>query len=90
MANILLRFIKPTAGQISVNREPDDENSTDDWHHVITWVSQNPYLFHDTIATNIRLGKPDASIEEVVSAARAAHLEDFIESLPQKYEIADR
>ena len=86
LANILLRFIKPTNGKITVNHEPITNIPLDDWHHVISWVSQNPYLFHDTLATNIRLGNPDASIEDVASAARAAHLEEFIETLPQKYD----
>ncbi len=86
LANILLRFIEPTGGQISLNGEPAAEISLDDWNRLITWVAQNPYLFHDTIAANIRLGKPEATIEEVASAARAAHLEDFVESLPMKYE----
>ncbi len=86
LANILLRFIKPTSGQITINHEPVTNISFDDWHRVISWVSQKPYLFHDTLAANVRLGNPDASIEDVASAARAAHLEDFIESLPQKYD----
>jgi ATP-binding cassette subfamily C protein CydCD len=86
LANILLRFIKPTDGQISVNNESLTGISLDDWNKLITWVAQNPHLFHDTIAANLRLGKPDATVEEVASAARAAHLEGFIESLPQKYE----
>jgi len=85
LANLLLRFIKPTAGQISIDHEPISEIPFDDWHQVITWVSQKPYLFHDSIEANIRLGSPDASFEDVISAARAAHLEDFIEFLPQKY-----
>ncbi len=52
----------------------------------IAWVPQRPHLFHDTIAANIRLGKPDATDEEVIHAAKAAHLHDFIETLPDKYE----
>ena len=55
-------------------------------HSSIAWVPQKPHLFHDTIAANIRLGKPDATLEEVVEAATAAHLHDFIETLPEKYE----
>jgi ATP-binding cassette subfamily C protein CydCD len=86
LANILLRFLKPTDGLIYVNYESATKIPFDYWRGLITWVAQNPHLFHDTIAANIRLGKPDASSEEVASAARAAHLEEFIESLPQKYE----
>ncbi len=58
----------------------------DDWRTSIAWVPQKPYLFHDTISANIRLGNPEATDEQVASAARSAHLHEFIESLPQKYE----
>ncbi|HEX5094118.1 MAG TPA: ATP-binding cassette domain-containing protein, partial [Burkholderiales bacterium] len=49
-------------------------------------VPQDTVLFNDTIRYNIRYGRPEASEAEVVAAARAAHIHDFIESLPQKYE----
>ena len=86
LANILLRFIKPTSGQITINHEPVANIPLNDWHRLVTWVPQKPYLFHDTLAANIRLGHPDATIEEVNAAVRVVYLEDFIESLPQKYE----
>src|SRR6266487_1153011 len=54
----------------------------------IAWVPQRPYLFHDTLSANIRLGKPDATNEEMIEAAKAAHLHEFIESLPEKYETS--
>jgi ATP-binding cassette subfamily C protein CydCD len=86
LANILLRFIKPTQGQITYNDGPLTDMPIDDWHKIISWFAQKPYLFHDSISANIRLGKPSASLEEVAGAARSADLEEFIESLPQKYE----
>ena len=49
-------------------------------------VPQDTVLFNDTILYNIRYGRPGASDEEVFEAARAAHIHEFIESLPQKYE----
>ena len=52
----------------------------------ISWVPQRPHLFHDTLATNIKLGKPDATEQEVTAAAQAAHLREFIETLPDGYE----
>ena len=55
-------------------------------HPLIAWVPQRPHLFHDTLAANIRLGKPNATHEEVIEAAKAAHLHDFIETLADKYE----
>lgn len=78
LAQLLLGFIQPTQG----NLQP----STSDLQPNIAWVPQRPHLFHTTIAENIRLGKADATHEEVVRAAKAARLHDFIESLPEKYE----
>jgi len=49
-------------------------------------VFQDVYLLADTVANNIRVGKPDATQEEVEAAARAAHCHDFIEALPQGYD----
>jgi ATP-binding cassette subfamily C protein CydCD len=84
LVNLLLGFIQPTSGQIVVNHELPINNS--ELRNSIAWVPQRPYLFHDTISANIRLGNPDATDEEVMEAAKAAHLHQFIERLPQKYE----
>ena len=86
LANLLLRFIEPTSGVISIDHDPLTRFAYDNWRALVAWVPQGPHLFHDTIAANIRLGKTNATNEEVASAARAAHLEEFIESLPEKYE----
>ncbi|CAG1011095.1 partial ATP-binding/permease protein CydD, partial [Anaerolineales bacterium] len=80
LVNLLLGFIQPSAGNITLH------NSSFILHNSIAWVPQRPHLFHDTIAANIKLGKADATHEEVITAAQAASLHDFIESLPQKYE----
>ncbi len=85
LAELLLGFMVPTGGQIVVDREPLTEKSLDDWRPLIAWVPQTPHLFHDTIAANIRIGKSAASMEEITYAARAANLEEFIDSLPEKY-----
>jgi ATP-binding cassette, subfamily C, bacterial CydCD len=85
LAYLLLGFMQPSAGQIQTQTTSSTLNlppSTDK----IAWVPQRPYLFHDTISANIRLGKPEATDAEVVEAARAAHLHEFIETLPEKYE----
>jgi ATP-binding cassette subfamily C protein CydCD len=84
LINLLLGFIQPTQGNIIVNHISRITNQ--ELLNYIAWVPQGPHLFHDTIATNIRLGKSNATDEEVASAARAAHLEEFIESLPDRYE----
>jgi ATP-binding cassette subfamily C protein CydCD len=84
LVNLLLGFIQPTSGQITVNSQLPITDYQ--FHQYISWVPQKPHLFHDTLAANIRLGKPDATDEEVIQAAKAAHLHDFIETLPDKYE----
>lgn len=78
LVQLLLGFIQPSQGVI--------HPSSFTLHHSIAWVPQRPHLFHTTIAENIRLGKANATHEEVVRAAKAARLHDFIESLPEKYE----
>lgn len=80
LVNLLLGFIQPTSGKIII--QPSSFNL----HHSIAWVPQRPHLFHDTIAANIRLGKADASDAEMIAAAQAASLHEFIDSLPEKYE----
>jgi thiol reductant ABC exporter CydD subunit len=84
LINLLLGFIQPTAGTITINQELSITNY--DLYNSIAWVPQRPYLFHDTLDANIRLGKPEATKEEIIAAAKAAHLHEFIETLPEKYE----
>jgi len=85
LVNLLLGFTQPTSGSIKVNAESTHHSSFFILHS-IAWVPQNPHLFHDTNSANIKLGKPDATEEEVIEAAKAAHLHNFIETLPDKYE----
>jgi ATP-binding cassette subfamily C protein CydCD len=85
LVNLLLGFTQPTSGSIKVNAE-STHHSLFFIHHSIAWVPQKPHLFHDIISANIRLSKPDATHEEVLEAAKAAHLHNFIETLPDKYE----
>ena len=86
LVNLLLGFTQPTSGQIIRHYTSGDSNHSLPALAQIAWVPQKPYLFHDTLAANIRLGKSNATDEQVISAARSAHLYEFIESLPQKYE----
>ncbi|HSL31202.1 MAG TPA: thiol reductant ABC exporter subunit CydD, partial [Anaerolineales bacterium] len=85
LANLLLGFIRPTQGQITTQTSSSTLHSPPATSS-IAWVPQRPYLFHDSIAANIRLGNPDATDAEMIEAAKAAHLHDFIETLPAKYE----
>jgi ATP-binding cassette subfamily C protein CydCD len=84
LVNLMLGFIQPTSGNITVNHQSPITNLQ--LPISISWVPQRPYIFHDTLAANIRLGKADATDAEVTAAARAARLHDFIETLPEKYE----
>lgn len=83
---LLLRFIEADAGQIRVDGLPLASIRREAWLARVVWVPQQPYLFNDTLAANIRLGNPEASQEEVARAARLAHLDDFIQALPEGYE----
>ena len=85
MAQLLLEFFPPSAGIISLNGRNLSEFDSDLWRKQIAWVPQKPALFQDTIAANIRLAQPDASDDAVAAAASAAHLAEFIESLPAGY-----
>jgi ATP-binding cassette subfamily C protein CydCD len=86
LINLLLGFVQPSEGQILIDDTPVTMINLDEWRAQIAWVPQKPYLFHDTIAANIRLGRHSASKLEIAAAARAAHLDEFIESLSEKYE----
>jgi ATP-binding cassette subfamily C protein CydCD len=84
LVNMLLGFVSPSSGTITANGYVPITNYQ--LLPSIAWVPQKPYLFHDTIAANIRLGKPDATDEEMIRAAEAAHLHEFSETLPEKYQ----
>jgi len=86
VAQLLLRFLAPTAGQITVNGIGLCAIAPDEWRRHVAWVPQTPYLFADTIAGNIRLGRPDAPLADVIRAAERAHLDRFIATLPGGYD----
>ncbi len=85
LASLLLRFAAPGSGRISVEGVNLADIPAEAWREHVAWVPQKPYLFHDSIAANIRIANPNASDEAVREAARAANLHDFIESLPEGY-----
>ena len=86
VAYLLLRFIEPDQGTITVGGRSLRELPAAAWREQVAWVPQNPYLFHGTIAENIRLARPDASDDQVARAARGASAHLFVEALPQGYE----
>lgn len=57
-----------------------------EWRKSVSWVPQHPYLFNTTIAENIRLAGPYASLARVMQAAKQAHADEFIQTLPQGYD----
>jgi ATP-binding cassette, subfamily C, bacterial CydD len=86
VAGLLQRFFDPAAGEIKVGAQDIRTLSLADLRQKIAIVSQETYLFHGTIAQNLRLARPGASMTEIRAAAKAANIEDFIESLPMGYE----
>lgn len=85
LAHLLLRFALPTGGQIMVNGVSLDQIPATTWRKQIAWVPQQPVLFQGTIAENIALGKPQASLAEIQAAARLASLDQRIAALPAGY-----
>ncbi len=82
---LLLRFIDPQRGSIHVGSRLMAEIDPEAWRADLTWTPQHPFLFHASLADNIRLGDPQAPLERVVQAAKQAHLHAYIEKLPQSY-----
>ncbi len=86
VVNLLMRFIEPESGTIRVGDTPLVSVPPEEWRAHIGWVPQNPYLFSDTIAANLRLVKPDASEGELLRACERAGLLGFLRSLPNGLE----
>ncbi len=86
VANLLLRFSEPQNGSITIAGTPLDEIDPGAWRSQVAWVPQQPHLFYGSIADNMRLAKPNATHDEVIAAAEAAHAHDFIAQLPQGYD----
>jgi ATP-binding cassette subfamily C protein CydD len=86
IAQLLLRFIEPESGTIRIGERDLQAIPARAWRAQIAWVPQQPYLFHATVAENIRLARPEATDEEVIQAAQQARAHEFIALLPQGYE----
>lgn len=85
LCHLIARFWDVDKGAISLGEKNVKEYSMDCLMQNFSFVFQNVYLFHDTIANNIRFGNPDASIEDVIAAAKKACCHDFITALPDGY-----
>lgn len=86
LCNLIARFYDVESGSITVGGHDVREMTCDSLLKNISMVFQNVYLFNDTIKYNIRFGKPDATDNEIVEAAKKARCHDFIEKLPQGYD----
>ncbi len=86
IASLLLRFFDPDEGQLTIGGVDLRLIPLAELRRRIGYVSQDTYLFHGTIEENIRIGRPDATLEEVQEAARQASIHSFIEGLPSGYE----
>lgn len=83
---LLPRLFDPTRGRIQMDDYDLRDLTLDTLAAHIGMVTQETYLFHDTIAANLRYAKPDASDAELIAAARAANIHDLITQLPEGYE----
>ncbi len=86
ICSLLARFYDPQSGSISVGGHDLREFTCDSLLSNISMVFQNVYLFHDTIRANILFGKPEATEEEMIAAAKKARCHDFIMALPDGYD----
>lgn len=86
LLRLLMRFWDAERGTISISGKNIKEVNTQDLRNMESYVTQETYLFHDSLANNIAVGKPGASLEEIQEAAKKAAVHDFIMSLPKGYE----
>lgn len=86
LLKLLMRFWDADRGTIQISGKNIREINTSDLRNMESYVTQETYLFHDSIANNIAVGKPGASREEIVEAARKASIHDFIQTLPDGYD----
>jgi ABC-type multidrug transport system fused ATPase/permease subunit len=92
LMDLVLRLYDPGEGSILVDGKDLRELELPSWRRSIGLVTQDIFLFHDTVANNISLGRPAATPEKVIDAAKRAFAHDFIQQLPQGYDtlVGDR
>ena len=86
LVNLLARFWDTDAGRVSLGGRDVRDYYMDSLMENFSFVFQNVYLFHDSIANNIRFGRPEAPMDKVIEAAKKACCHDFIMALPDGYE----
>ncbi len=85
LCHLLSRFWDVDGGRVTLGGHDVRDYDMDSLMRNFSFVLQNVYLFHDTIANNIRFGQPDAPMEKVIEAARKARCHDLIKKMPQSY-----
>ena len=85
MANLLARFYDPQSGTIEIDGIDIKKYKLNSLRQNISLVSQDVFLFADSIAKNIQAGQPEADINHIISCAKAAYADDFIQKMPDKY-----
>lgn len=86
LLKLLMRFWDTNEGEINLLNEDIKKIPTEILRDIYGYVTQETHLFHDSLANNISLGKPNASLREIQEAAKAASIHDFIMSLPKGYD----
>jgi ATP-binding cassette subfamily B protein len=86
ITNLLVRFYEINSGRILIDGVDLRDLDIGHFRRQVGMVLQDPHLFHGTILDNIRYGLPDASLEQVIRASRAANVHDFIVKLPHAYD----
>lgn len=86
LVNLIMRFYEITGGQLLIDSKPIDSYNRASMRKSIGMVLQDTWLFNGTIADNIAYGRPEATKEEIIEAAKEAHAHHFIELLPQGYD----
>lgn len=86
ICSLVARFYDPQGGRITVGGHDLKEFACDGLLSNVSMVFQNVYLFHDTVRANICFGKPDATDEEMIEAAKKARCHDFIMAMPDGYD----
>ena len=86
LLKLFMRFWDVDRGSVQISGKNIKEINTKDLRDMESYMTQETYLFHDSIANNIAVGKPGASREEIMEAAKKASIHDFIMTLPQGYD----
>lgn len=81
--SMLLRFYDTSSGEVLIDNNNIEQYKLADLRHQFAYVSQQVVLFNDSIANNIAYGKPEATMEEIVQAAKNAHVIEFADQLPE-------